>query len=160
MDKNIRLLMPTTEAISLTGINEGNIETFKNTPMLSLTKEELQNSCDGRNKGNEDPVVVEFNDFYMSPSDLPDYDNLLKIFIEERDFWDKFSKEDKKAVELLVFPPKLCYNIKKAKRGVARVYKYRKNGQSESGANQSDYARFFGRRRIFVVCARTVGLFG
>ena len=99
MDKNIRLLMPTTEAISLTGINEGNIETFKNTPMLSLTKEELQNSCDGRNKGNEDPVVVEFNDFYMSPSDLPDYDNLLKIFIEERDFWDKFSKEDKKAVE-------------------------------------------------------------
>ena len=31
-----------TECVSLIGINEGNIETFKNTPMLSLTKEELQ----------------------------------------------------------------------------------------------------------------------
>ena len=58
MLKNMVLTMPKTESISLTGINEGNIETFKNTPMLSLTKEELQNSSDGRNKESNLPVIV------------------------------------------------------------------------------------------------------
>ena len=72
MIKNMSLIMPKTESISLIGINEGNIETFKNTPMLSLTKEELQNSSDGKDKENDKPVVVEFNDFYLPVENIPD----------------------------------------------------------------------------------------
>ncbi len=98
---NTVLMMPKTECVSLIGINEGNIETFKNTPMLSLTKEELQNSCDGRDKKSNQPVMVEFNDFYIPTSEIPDIENLIRVFREERDFWDEFAKEDKKAVEFL-----------------------------------------------------------
>lgn len=99
MLKNMVLTMPKTESISLTGINEGNIETFKNTPMLSLTKEELQNSSDGRNKESNLPVIVEFNDFYLSVTDIPDLITLKTTFQQERKFWDAFAQEDKKAVE-------------------------------------------------------------
>lgn len=101
MIENMVLMMPKTECVSLIGINEGNIETFKNTPMLSLTKEELQNSCDGRDKKSNQPVTVEFNDFYIPTSEIPDIENLIRVFQEERDFWNEFAKEDKKAVDFL-----------------------------------------------------------
>ena len=96
---NLVLMMPKTESVSLIGINEGNIETFKNTPMLSLTKEELQNSTDGRDETNDKPVIVEFSDFYLAAKDIPDYHALMSVFTQERDFWDKFAERDKKAVE-------------------------------------------------------------
>ncbi len=99
MLENMVLMMPKTESISLTGINEGNIETFKNTPMLSLTKEELQNSSDGRDKSNDAPVFVEFNDFYLNTSDIPDLATLKSTFLQEKEFWDAFTEKDKKAVE-------------------------------------------------------------
>ncbi len=101
MIENMILMMPKTECKSLIGINEGNIETFKNTPMKSLTKEELQNSCDGKNKEDNQPVMVEFNDFDIPTNEIPDVDKLIKVFEEERAFWDNFAKEDKKAVEFL-----------------------------------------------------------
>ena len=73
-----RLYMPKTERTGIDGINDGNIETYKNNPMLSLTKEELQNSTDNAGK-NEDgtykKVIVEFSDFLLNPrTDLNDYD--------------------------------------------------------------------------------------
>lgn len=98
---NIILKMPMTESDSNTGINDGGIETYKNKPMLSLTKEELQNSTDGAQRPNNIPkqVVVEFNDFYINKDDIPSYKELLEVYKKERDYWDDFLENDKKAVD-------------------------------------------------------------
>lgn len=97
----ILLKMPITESDSNTGINDGGIETYKNKPMLSLTKEELQNSTDGAQRPNDIPkkVIVEFNDFYLPTKDIPSYDKLLEVYTREREYWDDFLENDKKAVK-------------------------------------------------------------
>ncbi|MBQ9265737.1 MAG: hypothetical protein IJ186_01520 [Bacilli bacterium] len=99
------LYMPKTEWTGIDGINDGNIETYKNNPMLSLTKEELQNSTDNAGK-NEDgtykKVIVEFNDFVLNPSeDLAEYDfeSIKSVFNDEKIFWDHYMENDKRAVE-------------------------------------------------------------
>lgn len=99
------LYMPKTEWTGMDGINDGNIETYKNNPMLSLTKEELQNSTDNAAK-NEDgtykKVIVEFNDFTINPSvELKefDYKKIKEVFSDERDFWDNYLENDKRAID-------------------------------------------------------------
>lgn len=78
MVNNMVLKMPRKESRRGTGINNANIETFKNTPMKSLTKEEEQNSSDGKDKTSLEPVIVEFNDFYINVKDIPDIDKQKK----------------------------------------------------------------------------------
>ncbi len=97
----IILKMPKTESDRTEGINDGNIETYKNNPMLSLTKEELQNSTDQAQiiEGIPKKVRVEFNDFYLKSTDLPDYEHVLRVFEEEKKFWDNYLENDKKAVD-------------------------------------------------------------
>jgi hypothetical protein len=97
---NILLKMPITESDSNTGINDGGIETYKNNPMLSLTKEELQNSTDGAQRPNDIPkkVIVEFNDFYLATHEIPSYNELYDVYKKERDYWDNYLENDKKAV--------------------------------------------------------------
>lgn len=97
MIKNMVWKIPTTDSESLVGVNEGNIETFKNTPISSLTKEELQNSCDG-SLGNGKPVIVEFSDFLLSAADFPDIRNLKEIFEDAKNFYKDFFKNDKKTL--------------------------------------------------------------
>lgn len=98
---NIILKMPVTESDSNTGINDGGIETYKNKPMLSLTKEELQNSTDGAQRPNDIPVrvTVEFNDYYLPKEDIPSYDELFEVYKKERTYWDSYLENDKKAVK-------------------------------------------------------------
>ena len=99
--EQIVLKMPKTESDRNEGINDGNIETYKNMPMLSLTKEELQNSTDGARRVDDIPckVRVEFSDFYLAKKDYPDFEKTIAVFKEERDYWDDFLKNDKKAVK-------------------------------------------------------------
>ncbi|MCI9617242.1 MAG: hypothetical protein HFG31_04460 [Eubacterium sp.] len=99
MVNNMVLKMPRKESRRGTGINNANIETFKNTPMKSLTKEEEQNSSDGKDKTSLEPVIVEFNDFYINVKDIPDIDKLKEVFKDERKYWNNYLKTDKKAVK-------------------------------------------------------------
>ncbi len=98
---SIELKMPKTESDRNDGINDGNIETYKNMPMLSLTKEELQNSTDGakRENGETKKVIVEFNDFYLERSNFPDISKTVSVFEDEKKYWDDFLQNDKKAVK-------------------------------------------------------------
>lgn len=98
---NLVLKMPRTESDRCDGINDGNIETYKNQLMLSLTKEELQNSADNAEieNGKRKKVFVEFHDFYIPSKDIPDLETIKRVFQEERDFWDEYLVTDKKAVE-------------------------------------------------------------
>lgn len=98
MIDKIILKMPTTESDGLDGINDSGIETYKNVPMLSLTKEELQNSCDA-GKRNGKPVTVELSDFEISIEDVPNGDRLLEVYEHQRNFWDDYMENDKKVVE-------------------------------------------------------------
>ena len=101
MDERIVLYMPTTESNSLNGINDSGIETYKNIPMLSLTKEELQNSCDARTR-NGKPVIVEFSDFDLPIEKVPSSDKLLEVYKQQRNFWNEYLQDDKKAVDFLI----------------------------------------------------------
>ena len=96
--ENVVLKLPRTESESDNGINDGNIETFKNYPMISLTKEELQNSTDNAlNYDYESPVVVEFNEFYIGLEDLPDHDSLFNMFKNNQEYWSGYYKHNHKA---------------------------------------------------------------
>lgn len=100
--KELILKVPTTKSDSIEGINDGNIETYKNTPLLSLTKEELQNSTDQAvfDENNQPKrVIVEFKDFYLNKTDFPEYEKAKKIYEQEREFWDKYLENDKKAIK-------------------------------------------------------------
>ena len=101
MEETIVLKMPITSSDSIEGLNDGNIETYKNTPLLSLTKEELQNSTDGakRVEGKPSKVVVEFSDFYIEKKDYPDINKTIQVFNDEKEYWDDFLQNDKKAVK-------------------------------------------------------------
>ena len=99
------LYMPKTEWTGIDGINDGNIETYKNNPMLSLTKEELQNSTDNAaldENGKSKTVTVEFSDFEINPAcDLLEfqYFKIRDVFTEEKRFWSAYMENDKKVVE-------------------------------------------------------------
>ena len=68
------------------GINNGNIETFKDTPISSLGREICQNSGDARNNENE-PVEVDFHCFEINTRDIPDVDNLRYAIQRGAEFW-------------------------------------------------------------------------
>lgn len=99
------LYMPKIEWSGIDGINDGNIETYKNNPMLSLTKEELQNSTDNAGKnldGTYKKVIVEFNDFSINPSNGLqefEYSKIVNTFKDEKEFWDHYMENDKRAVD-------------------------------------------------------------
>lgn len=88
--KDMVLKMPKTESESDSGINDGNIETFKNDPMISLTKEELQNSTDNALEDSENPVIVEFNAFKYNLSDLPDYYHIKEVYEKNYSYWKDY----------------------------------------------------------------------
>lgn len=98
--KELVLKMPKTESDRNNGINDGNIETYKNEPMLSLTKEELQNSTDGAQRidGISKKVIVEFEPFDLYSRDFPALEETLNVFNNEKSYWDNYLQEDKKAV--------------------------------------------------------------
>lgn len=99
---DIKLKMPITEYDGQSGINDGNIETFKNKMLMSLTKEELQNSVDNAqisSNGETERVTVEFHDYYLPIDELPEKDALLNVFNDEKQFWDGYMTTDKKAVK-------------------------------------------------------------
>lgn len=94
----MRLMMPTTQLDADSGINDGNIETYKNFPMESLTKEEEQNSTDSAIDNVNKPVVIEYSEFVIDTKSLPDYDTLKQTFVDNRFYWDNQLKNDKKAI--------------------------------------------------------------
>lgn len=93
----MKLQMPKTEAPGNAGLNNAGIETYRNDPMISLTKEEEQNSTDGSRK-NEDGksmrVEIEFHDFELPTSELPDIGSLRTVFEAERNYWGSILQKD------------------------------------------------------------------
>lgn len=68
------------------GINNGNIETFKDTPIKSLGREICQNSLDARANKSE-PVVIDFCSFQLSSEVFPDIETLRFAIEQGQKFW-------------------------------------------------------------------------
>ena len=156
---NMVLKMPKTESDSCEGINDGNIETYKNKPMLSLTKEELQNSTDGALKDGEKErkVRVEFHDFYLNTQDIPDREHYLNVFLEERDFWDDFLNTDKKAVE---FFDKAIKVLKKGKIRCMRISDYNTSGLTGITGSSTPWKNLVKNRGVSDKASSATGSFG
>lgn len=96
----MKLFMPKTEAPGNAGLNNAGIETYRNDPMISLTKEEEQNSTDGSRKkdGKSMRVEIEFHDFDLPTADLPDIDVLRTVYADERSYWKSILTKDLRTV--------------------------------------------------------------
>lgn len=105
-DCDMKLYMPTTGLAGNQG-NTSGTETFRNEQMKSLTKEELQNSSDGKDMDRVGPVVVDFSVFDFRLRDLPDLDRLKLVFAQNAAYWDSYLQNDKSRVRFL----KSCCNL-------------------------------------------------
>lgn len=93
------LRMPKTESPCNAGLNNAGIETYKNDPMISLTKEEEQNSTDGCQRdssGKPKRVEIEFHDFKLPTASIPDIERLREVYSDEKAYWSTILHNDTK----------------------------------------------------------------
>jgi hypothetical protein len=85
---------PSASEIGINGFN--NIgEEFKDNPIKALAKEICQNSLDAKRDGCENPVRIEFKDFYMNTKDFPKYEIFQKVLNDEYEFNNNYYINDK-----------------------------------------------------------------
>lgn len=79
------------------GINDSGIETFKGTPIYSITKETIQNALDAKSKNSKEPIKVEFKSSDIDKNKFPfrgQFESILKNCTE---YW----KNDNKTMNFL-----------------------------------------------------------
>lgn len=69
------------------GLNDSGVSYFKSDPIRSIAKETLQASIDAMH-GDEEKVIVKFNEFDVSHNDIPDYENLRDSFKKGVKRWE------------------------------------------------------------------------
>lgn len=84
---------PSNNYGEISGIADSGVETFKGTPMKSLAREICQNSLDAHRENGE-PTIIEFRQFSIQTSMIPDFTSLEDAFTRAFDFWS-MQKTDK-----------------------------------------------------------------
>ena len=84
---------PSNNYGEISGIADSGVETFKGTPMKSLAREICQNSLDAHRENGE-PTKIEFRQFSIQTSMIPDFTSLEDAFTRAFDFWS-MQKTDK-----------------------------------------------------------------
>lgn len=103
------------------GINDSGIETFKGTPIYSLTKETIQNALDARSSKNEKTIRVEFKLHEMERYKFPYLDQYEDILNRCKNYWEN----DKKT---LVFIKNALDLLKKNNISILEVSDYNTTG--------------------------------
>ena len=152
----IELKMPRTEFDGDTGINDGNIETYKNKPMMSLTKEEIQNSSGAFVDPNK-PVIVEFHSFDLPVKDIPDSKRLIEVFDDEVVYWSNMLKNDTKAIRFL---DKARQLLKKPTIPCMRISDYNTTGLTGVRGNSTPYKNLVKNRGVSDKPQNATGSFG
>lgn len=82
------------------GLNDGDMESFRGSPVRSLAREICQNSLDARRADLfvADPVVVTYNSFSAK---VPGRDTLLENICKMREYWRCRQKSDKAVIDVL-----------------------------------------------------------
>ena len=89
---------PNVTGIGTNGFN--NIgEEFKDKPIQALAKEICQNSLDAKRDDCNNPVKVEFKDFYMNSEDFPGYESFKKVLSDEYEYNNNYYIYDKTVPE-------------------------------------------------------------
>ncbi len=95
---------PSVENIGIKGFNDIG-EEFKDNPMFHLAKEICQNSLDtmvcSDYQRNDEPIKVEFKEFFINPCKIPGNEKgeLKQIFEEEFKFNNEYYKKDRTVPE-------------------------------------------------------------
>lgn len=120
-------IFPSNDGGMITGANNTSDELFKDSPKgQALAREMCQNSLDAHREG-EPPVMIEFKKFSISPSLIPDINQLVSALTkcqEAAQQNDVVKKKFIKALELL----------KKSKIPVLRISDFNTTGLTGSGA--------------------------
>ncbi|WP_138418243.1 hypothetical protein [Aquibacillus sediminis] len=75
-----------------TGLNDAGIETFKGRPLVSLTREIIQNSSDAKIKDSNKPVIVRFNLEYFDKDDFPKSNEFIDSLQKCKAYWSHNDK--------------------------------------------------------------------
>ncbi len=106
---------PSVENIGIKGFNDIG-EEFKDNPMFHLAKEICQNSLDTKvssdYKETNEPIKVEFKEFFINPNKIPGNENgeLRQIFEEEFKFNSEYYKKDRTVPDFYKNAVNLFYN--------------------------------------------------
>lgn len=74
------------------GINDSGIETFKGTPIYSITKETIQNALDARSKFSKGAIKVEFKSSDIDKDKFPFREQFKTILKNCSDYWNNDNK--------------------------------------------------------------------
>jgi len=88
---------PSVKNGEMKGIGQGDIEMFKGHPFESLAREICQNSLDAKIPNSDKPVLVEFQSFDISSSEIPDLEHLRENLHNAEN--SKPVKQDKRAAK-------------------------------------------------------------
>ena len=93
MIDNSKWFFPSTDGGQENGLDNTDVEHFKEKPILSLAREIVQNSIDARIKESNKPALVEFKMFNMDPRNLPGYDEIIQNLEYCIDYWKEMESE-------------------------------------------------------------------
>ena len=107
------------------GVSDAGIETFTGTEIQSLAREICQNSLDAAVEGKNATVRVEFEQYRISSSDIPGYEQYASKIKKAYDYWSK--KNSEKTIKVLA---KALNSIKQQTTIVLRVSDFNTTGLS------------------------------
>lgn len=107
------------------GVSDAGIETFTGTEIQSLAREICQNSLDAAMEGKNATVRVEFEQYRISSSDIPGYEQYASKIKKAYDYWSK--KNSEKTIKVL---DKALNSIKQQTTIVLRISDFNTTGLS------------------------------
>lgn len=107
------------------GVSDAGIETFTGTEIQSLAREICQNSLDAAVEGENATVRVEFEQYRISSSDIPGYEQYASKIKKAYDYWSK--KNSEKTIKVLA---KALNSIKQQTTTVLRISDFNTTGLS------------------------------
>ncbi len=107
------------------GVSDAGIETFTGTEIKSLAREICQNSLDAAVEGNDATVRVDFEQYRISSSNIPGYEQYASKIQKAYDYWSK--KNSEKTIKVLT---KALNSINKPNANVLRISDFNTTGLS------------------------------
>lgn len=107
------------------GVSDAGIETFTGTEIQSLAREICQNSLDAAVEGSDATVRVDFEQYRISSSEIPGYEQYASKIKKAYDYWSK--KNSKKTIKVLT---KALNSINKPNTVVLRISDFNTTGLS------------------------------
>ena len=133
----VRWNFPGNQDGQIKGVADAGIENFNGTQLSSLARENCQNSLDAVVNDNNSNVMVEFERYYISTSQIPGIEEYRDVLKKCEAFWKKSNSE--KAKEFL----KAAVNeITKEKNYVLRISDYNTTGLADPYPQPTDPFKF------------------